>query len=55
MAAWADESAAYITLDRKIRELLAERMENGATDQLDRRRAALIEERRRVERAGWWN
>src|SRR5688572_5764060 len=31
MAAWTNEGAPYIALDRKIRALLAERMERGAT------------------------
>jgi hypothetical protein len=39
----------------QARELLAARMERGATEQLDRRLAALIEEQRRVERAGWFS
>jgi hypothetical protein len=30
-------------------------MERGATEQLDRRLTALIEEQRRVERAGWFS
>lgn len=48
-------SFPWIALDRKIRELLAERMERGATEELDRRLMTLIEEQRRVERAGWFS
>ena len=44
----------YLALDRNIRALLAERMEWGATDNLDRKLAALIEQGR-VARAGWFN
>jgi hypothetical protein len=32
--------------------VLAERMERGATDELDRRLMALIHEQRRIERGG---
>jgi len=30
-------------------------MEQGATDERDRKLAALIEEQKRVERAGWFS
>ena len=40
-------------LDRLIREILAERMEHGATDKRDRRPTALVDEDGRIERAGW--
>lgn len=43
----------WLTLDRKIREVLAERMERGATNELDRRLMALIEQQRALSaRAG---
>lgn len=42
----------WITLDCRIRVVLAERMERGATDELDLQLAALIAERERVEPAG---
>ena len=45
----------YAAVDRRIRVLLAERLERGATDELDRQLAALIAERERVERAGWFS
>ena len=44
----------YAALDRRIREVFAERMERGATDERDRRLAALIAERDHIERAGWF-
>lgn len=50
-----NDPSPYIALDRQIRELLAERMERGATDELDRRLAALIVEARRIEQAGWFS
>lgn len=42
----------WISLDRRIRELLAEHLEHGVTEQLDKRLATLIAEQKRVERAG---
>ena len=40
-------------LDRRIREVLAERMEHGATGELDLRLAAVTGKWKRSERAGW--
>ena len=33
----------YVAIDREIRAVLAKRMEHGATDELDRKLAHLIE------------
>ena len=41
----------YLALDREIRALLVERMEHGATNELDRKPMAVIEQPKRVERA----
>ena len=47
--------ALWITLDRRIRLVIAERMERGATDEHDRRLMALMVAREAVERAGWFS
>jgi hypothetical protein len=46
---------SWLRIDRELRPLIAERLEHGATDELDRKLAALIEEQRRVERADWFS
>lgn len=38
----------WIDLDRQLRALIGERMERGATDELDRKLATLIEQQRRT-------
>lgn len=43
---------SYLTIHREIRGVLADRLEHGATDQLDRKLITLIEQQRRVEWAG---
>lgn len=45
----------WIRIDLELRPLLAERIERGATGELDRRPAALIEERRGLECEGWFS
>ena len=45
----------YAVVDRRIREVLAERMGRGAKDELDQRLAALIEEQRRLASSGWFS
>jgi hypothetical protein len=45
----------YITLNRTIRELLPAQMTRGASDELDRKLATLMAQRRRVDRAGWFS
>lgn len=45
----------WISVDRRIRAVPAERLEHGATEQPDQRLAVLIAERGRVERAGWFS
>jgi hypothetical protein len=45
----------WISLERELRPLFAERIERGATDELDRKIMALIVERRRIQLAGWFS
>ena len=45
----------WITLDRRLRALIAERMERGASDKLDRLLAALIADRDALQREGWFS
>ena len=44
-----------VSVDRKIRAVIKERMERGATDELDRKLAVLIERQKRIERVGWFS
>ena len=43
----------WITLDRRIRAVLAERLDRGASDKLDRLLAVFVAERDVVARAEW--
>jgi hypothetical protein len=45
----------WLWIDRLTRVLIADRMTHGPTDTTDRRLAAVIVERGRIERAGWFN
>ena len=45
----------WISFGRQNRALLAERMENCATDELDRKLAALLGQQGRLEHAGWFS
>jgi hypothetical protein len=42
-------------IDRITRALIADRLTYGPTETTDRRLAAVIAERQRIERAGWFN
>ena len=56
MAATMDDATPdLVSLHRTIRRLLAERLKHGATEKLDPKLMALIEEERRIERAEWFN
>ena len=46
---------AYLEIDPRIRVILAEQMEHGATDELDRKLMALVGEQKRIEQAGWFS
>jgi hypothetical protein len=45
----------WLHIDRLTRAILAERLTHGPSDRLDRVLAAVIAERERIERAGWFN
>jgi hypothetical protein len=45
----------WIELDRRIRALIAERLEHGATDELDAKILAAAAEREELERKGWFS
>jgi hypothetical protein len=45
----------WLRIDRATRAILAERLTHGPSERTDRRLAAIIAERQRIERAGWFN
>jgi hypothetical protein len=45
----------WIVLDRRIRAVIGERLERGASDEVDRRLAALVVQQQRIARAGWFS
>jgi hypothetical protein len=45
----------WLCIERLTRAILAERLTDGPSERLDRVLAAVIAERERIARAGWFN